>query len=220
MTKKQYPPGATLNAKGTGRGMKAVTKPVTKKRGASASQDPTVNRGVHRNLSNLPVAEVQAIPLEDCAPLTDKAKLFVKFWAEGNSVTTASMMAGYGDGAAYAYKLVHRIDVKQMYEAEKIRYAEAAQATKIDVMAGLKEAIDMAKLMSEPATMIAGWREIGKLCGYYEPRKIDLNVSVNGSVVLDRMNKMSDAELLKIINEASELGVEQADLLSHTPNDR
>ena len=170
MTKKQYPPGATLNAKGTGRGMKAVNKPVTKKRGASASQDPTVNRGVHRSLSNIPVAEVQAIPLEDCAPLTDKAKLFVKFWAEGNSITTASMMAGYGDGAAYAYKLVHRIDVKQMYEAEKIRYAEAAQATKIDVMAGLKEAIDMAKLMSEPATMIAGWREIGKLCGYYEPR--------------------------------------------------
>jgi hypothetical protein len=220
MTKKQYPPGATLNAQGTGRGMKTVNKPVTKKRGANATQDATRNRGLYKNLANTPVAEIAAIPIEDCAPLTDKAKLFVKFWAEGNSITTASMMAGYGDGASYAYNLVHRADVKQMYEAEKIRYAEAAQATKIDVMAGLKEAIDMAKLMSEPATMIAGWREIGKLCGYYEPRKIDLNVSVNGSVVLDRMNKMSDAELLKIINEASEQGVEQADLLSHTPNDR
>lgn len=219
MTAKQYPPDATLNAKGNGRGMKTVTKAVTKKRGASAAQDPTRNRGVHRSLSCTPVAEIAAIPLEDCAPLTDKAKLFVKYWAEGNSVTSASMMAGYGDGASYAHRLVHRADVKLIYEAEKAKFAEAAQVSKVEVMNGLKDAIDMAKLMSEPATMIAGWREIGKLCGYYESKKIDLNVSVNGTVMLDRMNKMSDAELIKIINEASALGVEQADLLDHDDDD-
>ena len=53
------------------------------------------------------------------------------------------------------------------------------------------------------ATMVSAAREIGKLCGYYEPKKIDLNINVNGSVRLDQMSKMSDAELLKIIEGGS-----------------
>lgn len=73
--------------------------------------------------------------------------------------------------------------------------------TRQRVMDGLLEAVEMAKLMAEPATMVSGWREIGKMCGYFEPKKVDINVNVAGNVIHQRLNQLSDAELLKIIQE-------------------
>lgn len=146
--------------------------------------------------------------------LTPQQKMFAKFWAAGDSIASAALRAGYSD-PIYGHQLKIIPKIRQVYEIEKAAYQIAAQVSKEDVINGIKDAIADAKLMSEPATQIAGWREIGKLCGYYEAKKIDVNVNVQGAVMLDRMNKMSDSELLKIINEASALGVEQATLLDH-----
>ena len=150
--------------------------------------------------------------------LNDQQKLFAKFWAEGDSAEGAAFRAGYSD-PTYGYQLRLIPKIRQAYEIEKVAYQVAAQVSKEDVINGIKDAIADAKLLSEPATQIAGWREIGKLCGFYEPKKIDLNVNVQGAVMLDRMNKMSDSELLKIINEASALGVEQATLIENDDDD-
>jgi hypothetical protein len=46
--------------------------------------------------------------------------------------------------------------------------------------------------------MIAGWREVGKMCGFYEPKKVDIKVSMQGQVLLQRLNSMSDKELLSL----------------------
>jgi hypothetical protein len=145
------------------------------------------------------------------APLTEKQRLFVHYWASGESVDFAAKKAGF-DSQSYGHQLKVMPKIRNLYDAEKAKYIEAAQVTREDVINGFKEAIADAKLMSEPATMIAGWREIGKLCGFYEPKRVDLNINMNGNVVLERMNKMSDAELLKIINEAEALGVDQEDV--------
>jgi hypothetical protein len=72
--------------------------------------------------------------------------------------------------------------------------------------------------MSEPATMIAGWREIGKICGHYEPKKISVDLSINGQLVLDRMDKLSDRELIDIIQKARTEGIDQSDLLPLLPD--
>lgn len=148
------------------------------------------------------------------APLTDQQKLFVQYWAGGDSVGAAALRAGFSS-PSYGYQIRYSPKIVNLYETLKAEYRVAAQLSKEDVINGLKEAINDAKLMSEPATQIAGWREIGKLCGFYEAKKIDVNVNVQGAVMLDRMNKMSDSELLNIINEASALGVEQETLLDH-----
>jgi hypothetical protein len=49
--------------------------------------------------------------------------------------------------------------------------------------------------------MIAGWREVGKMCGFYEPKKVDIKVSMQGQVLLQRLNSMSDQELLAMAEE-------------------
>lgn len=174
-----------------------------KKRGASAvdRKGSALNaRAKYLNLSAVPVAEL-AERADPNKPLTDKAKLFVKFWAQGESIPNASARAGYGDGASYAYRIVHLPQVIALYEKEKKLYEEASQMTRKRVMDGLLEGIEMAKLMAEPASMISGWREIGRMCGYYEPIKKTLDINLTGNLVMERMNKLSDAELLKLITD-------------------
>lgn len=201
MTAKQYPPGATHNRKGNGRGMKAVTAPVRKKRGAGAEPEARAatlaeNRKKYRDLSAIPTAAV-GDEVDPNKPLTEKAKLFVKYWAQGESIASASARAGYGDGATYAYRLVHYPQAKALYAQEKALYEQAGQMTRKKVMDMLIESYDMAKLAAEPSSMVSAAREIGKICGYYEPQKIKIEHSIKGEVA--RMDRMSDEELLDMI---------------------
>lgn len=131
-------------------------------------------------------------------PLTDAMKVFVKEWAAGESIVSAAMRAGY-EAPTYGYRLVRQPNVLKLYAELKAKYEEAAQMTRKKVMDGLLEGVEMAKLAGEPASVIAGWREIGKMCGYYEPVRRKLDITVNGNAVMDRMNRMSDAELLRVI---------------------
>jgi len=140
-------------------------------------------------------------------PLTEKQKLFVKAWANGDSLPNACLRAGYSDdGLAYRLaRMPNILALKAQYEA---KYEEEAQMTRKKVMDGFLEAIDMAKLMAEPATMVSGWREIAKMCGYMAPVEHKMKVDVSGNVVLDRMNSMSDAELLKVITAGAQAALE------------
>jgi hypothetical protein len=132
-------------------------------------------------------------------PLTEKQKLFVKYWAEGESISTASARAGYADGAQMAYRMTRMPNVLALYNTYKAKYEEDGQMTRTKVMDMLKESYDMAKLMAEPSSMVAAAREIGKMCGYYAPVETRVKVDVNGNVLHQRLSNLSDAELLKII---------------------
>ena len=115
-----------------------------------------------------------------------------------------SAIAGYSDGATYAYRMTKMPNILKLYAAEKLLYEEASQMTRKKVMDGLLEGVEMAKLMAEPASMISGWREIGKMCGYYEPTRHKVDINVTGNVVMERMNRLSDAELLKLITQGGD----------------
>lgn len=182
-------------------------------RGTNTGRGVDVVRSRGVDTSNMTAAEIAEVISPD-KPLTDKQKLFVKFWAEGESITSASVRAGYNDGAAIAYRLVKYPNVLQLYHQLKSKYEEAGQMTRQKVMDGLLEGVEMAKLMAEPMTMISGWREIGKMCGYYAPVEHKVKVDVTGNIVIDRLNNMSDAELLKVITQ----GAQQA--LTHAPTDQ
>lgn len=184
----------------SGRGRKVVTKPVTRNRGAS--ERGAKNRDKYVDTSAIPVAEL-ADTIDPDKPLTEKAKLFVKFWAQGESVYSAATRAGYGDGATYAYRLVHYPQAKALYAQEKALYEQAAQMTRKKVMDMLVESYDMAKMAAEPASMVSAAREIGKMCGYYEPQKIKIEHSMADGA--QRMDRLTDDELLEVIRNGGQL---------------
>jgi hypothetical protein len=134
-------------------------------------------------------------------PPTEKQKLFARLHAAGESISSATVRAGYENSPTYGYVLIRQPNIRAIYDAEKIKYEASVQMTRKKVMDGLLEGVEMAKLAGEPASMIAGWREIGKMCGYYEPVTRKLDITVNGAVAMDRMNRMSDQELLDLIQK-------------------
>lgn len=173
-----------------------------KKRGKSALPETKErNIALVRNAINTGTNE-GAMQIDPDKPLTEMQRSFVKFWASGESLMAAAKRAGYDDKSlTYAYRLAKQPNVLKLYEEEKRLYEEASNMSRKKVMDMLVEAYDMAKLMAEPASMVSAAREIGKMCGYYEPVAKKVDITVNGKALTKRLDAMSDEDLAKMIAE-------------------
>lgn len=172
------------------------------KKGAKATEEGRAKRiaalratGV--NTSDMP----SAAAANPDRPLTTKMKDFVKYWAQGETILSASLRAGYSDNGTFAYRLAKDPAILKVYHAEKEAYEAAVGMTRQKVMEGLLEAVEMAKIQADPTAMIAGLREVGKMCGYYEPVKKQVEINITGNVVMERLNRLSDSDLLKLIEQ-------------------
>lgn len=175
------------------------TSPKEKTRRGIRGVDPQATIGQARSRGIDTSTNEGAAMVSPDKPLTEKQKLFVKHWAEGESISSASARAGYADGGTLAYRMVRMPNILALKAKYEAAYEAASQMSRKKVMDMLIESYDMAKLTSEPATMVSAAREIGKMCGYYAPVEVKMKVDVTGNIVVDRLNALSDAELLKII---------------------
>ena len=69
------------------------------------------------------------------------------------------------------------------------------------VMHGMLEAVEMAKDMRQPNTMVSGWKEIGRMCGFYEPERREISLSVNGQQILQELKSIPKEKLLELAAE-------------------
>ena len=182
---------------GNGKGLKKVTKPRAKD--AHKPKDRHLALRGKPNLANVPSAELANIDDSEKV-FTEKALVFIKHWAEGDSVPVAATKAGYGDGAVYAYKLTKLPRVQAMYAEVRKKYEESVQMTRQRVMEGFLEGIEMAKMIADPATVIKGWSEVAKMCGYYADKKLILQ-NPDGTPIAStvrNLKEMSDEELAQM----------------------
>jgi phage terminase small subunit len=112
--------------------------------------------------------------------------------------TAAARLAGFNQPGTSANYLMRNPKVVAAIAEERAEYAKASGMTKQKVIEGFTESINLARIKADPIAMIAGWREIGKMCGFYEATKSEIKVSVQGQVMLQRLNSMSDEELLAL----------------------
>ena len=139
-------------------------------------------------------------------PLTDRQRQFVKFWAEGDTIPNAMQRAGYNEQPSYGYRMAKMPNILVEFDRIKAKWEEAAQTSRQQVMEMHKEAFEMAKMMAEPATMVSAAREIGRMCGYYEPVKQRIEFTVNGQIAVKRLEAMSDEDLLRLVTEGLQAG--------------
>lgn len=190
-----------LNVSGNGRGVGLATKPIRKKRGANAD---TAVTGLEARARGIDTSTYEgAMQVSPDKPLTEKQKLFVKLWAQGETILAASLKAGYADHGTYAYRMVRMPNVLALYDAEKRAYEEAAGMSRKKVMDMLLESYQAAKTLDEPSSMVSAAREIGRMCGYYEPVRVKHEVSVEGKMLVERVNALSDEQLIEMIAQAS-----------------
>lgn len=135
---------------------------------------------------------------KDDRPLTEMQHMFIRHWAAGESILSAAARAGYNDGGTYGYKLSKDPAIIKIYQREKAAYEAACQMTRKRVMDGFLKAAEIAELQAEPHAMVAAWREIGKMCGYYEPKRAQLDINITGGVQ-QKVGSMSTETLMAII---------------------
>ncbi len=140
-------------------------------------------------------------PPSENAKLTQMQRVFVEGVAAGMTDRAAARAAGFANPDVQAVDLKRKPKIQKALAEAKAAYAIASGMTKKKVIDGFLEAIDIARVKADPLTMVAGWREVGKMCGFYEPTKTKLEISVKGQVLLEKMSAMSDEELLQLTHE-------------------
>jgi phage terminase small subunit len=130
--------------------------------------------------------------------LTEKQEKYVEARASGLQVKDSMVAAGMKPHDGTGNALEKHPGIKSMLKAEQRKNAYMLGLTREDVLKGMMEAIDDAKILSDPLTQIAGWREVAKICGFYAPDVKKVEISGSGKAVIDKMRQLSDAELLQI----------------------
>jgi len=104
--------------------------------------------------------------------LSPKQSRFVDEYARDRNGAGAAVRAGYAQGSAHvtASRLLRNANVGAALRQLEIEYAVALEIDRAKVVAGLKDGIALATEQRNPDAAIAGWREIGKICGYYSQR--------------------------------------------------
>lgn len=157
--------------------------------------------GIRNKAIETTTMAMAALVPEDKA-LTDMQKLFVKYLVEGDNVAGAMQRAGYNEQYSYGYRMLKMPNILKAKAEYEALYAEASKMTKKKVMDMLLEAYDVAKKVSEPSSMVAAAREVGRMCGYYEPTRVKLDISVTGGA-MDRLSRLTDEELVKMIESGA-----------------
>lgn len=89
--------------------------------------------------------------------------------------------------------------IKEALAARQRVFQAELGVTKQGVVNGLLSAIQMGREQQNPAAMIAGFVQIAKLCGFYEPEKVNLTLSAGGEQLSTKFAAMTDGELIAII---------------------
>lgn len=134
----------------------------------------------------------------------EETKLVHNVEVLGLSVQRAGELAGIGN----AYNALAKPEVAEAREKIRQHMAVTTQITRESVIEGIKDAIDMARIINEPMPMIAGWQAISKILGYDKPAAI--NVTITGDVreMRRQIKAMPEADLLQL---ADETGIIDAD---------
>ena len=115
--------------------------------------------------------------------ITPQQDVYVDGIMSGLSAVAAGKAAGYSDATSRQMAPGRAQAVQRTLDEARQALARATNIRKKDVIMGVLDAIDRARLAGEPNTEINGWKEVAKLMGYYAPevKKIDLD---NGKITL------------------------------------
>lgn len=93
-----------------------------------------------------------------------------------------------------------------MYLAEgRAEIEEITTIRRLDVLNIFIEAIDMARTLADPAQMINGAKEVGKMMGFYEPETLKLEVAGSTGAMAAKFKQLTDAELFDIASKRAKV---------------
>jgi hypothetical protein len=151
--------------------------------------------------------------------LTEMQRKFAMAYASGKSPTESAKLAGFRTPSVQGKQLLRKPHIRAAIEKMYCKNEAQADMSRQRVVDGILEAIDLARLAGDPNAMITGWRELGRMCGYYEPEQKKIEINVTGLGAVSQLENMSDAELMKLVIEGEVLDVGEQSLLEGPDED-
>lgn len=90
---------------------------------------------------------------------------------------------------------------KRAMEVEYRRSQMAANMNRKTVVRGMLKAVEMAEDLRQPSSMITGWKEIARMCGYYEPERREILLSVESKDLMRQIQTLPKEKLLEMWHE-------------------
>lgn len=140
----------------------------------------------------------RSVLLPDRQGLTKKQTEFLAFYTSCAFLPLKEVcrQAGVKPAQVAQWKLKSPAFRRQL-DIEYNRTQQAAGMDRKQVLQGILEAIEIAKDMRQASSMISGWKEVGRMCGFYEPERREITLSVDKKTVIEDMKNMSTSELLE-----------------------
>lgn len=140
--------------------------------------------------------------------LSSRQERFVEHYALCGNAAEAARLAGYSAKTARVIgpENLSKPAVRAALEARQAVFREELELTKGQVVSGVLQAVQMAREQQNPAAMISGLVQIGRLCGYYEPEPHRIEYSSDSQHLKAKLAAMSDDELLALIQQDRQKG--------------
>jgi phage terminase small subunit len=135
-------------------------------------------------------------PREPSVAIDEKRKVVADALLEGASKPDALRAAGYHPSNADT--VMRQEDIQQYIAQARGELEDVTTLRRLDVINVFLEAIDMARTLADPAQMINGAKEVGKMMGFYEPERIDIRVSGSAQAMASKFKQLTDEELYEI----------------------
>lgn len=131
-----------------------------------------------------------------------------EYLIDGNA-TAAAIRAGYSARSAHvtACRMLKDPGVQAAVAERQAEVAEDLEINRHEVMRGLLEAVEIARLQADPGAMVKAWSEIARMCGYHAPERRKVEVSVSAKRVVDELEVLPDAQLLCLVERPALVSV-------------
>lgn len=107
--------------------------------------------------------------------------------------------------------LLAKPEVKK-YMAQLQRQEEKKfKITREQVLEGMMEAINDAKLLSEPATQIRGWEQIAKMEGFFAPERREVDLPEDTKEMIRSLQDLDSASLAKLAGQDTLIELDEND---------
>jgi phage terminase small subunit len=139
--------------------------------------------------------------------LTERQRLFCEHYvgAGRHCAALAARLAGYSPGCSHVTgcQLLQKPKIAATVRGLEEAVARQIGVSRQEVIAELVGASEMAKLMMEPGQIVSALRQIALMSGYYRQEEVGREKAGDGGGVWDRMNRLSDEELVDLIEAGS-----------------
>lgn len=138
-------------------------------------------------------------------PLTARQARFIEEFLVDANGTQAAIRAGTAPAGAHVWASRALRDPKVATELKRRQATVSARLSieRENVLKGLLEAVDMARDQRNPMGMIRGWVELARMLGLYQPEVRRVELGVGQQSTLQRMEAMSDQQLLTLIAQGA-----------------